>query len=70
MPALPRTEDQLVAHCAAVKKVHDKHRRKGVCINSKTHGKAWKGGRCKGCWRNKLAAERTAYAARKLLTNG
>lgn len=58
------------AKCAAMKKLHGERRDENVCINNKTHGKAHKGGRCKPCWKAKLAAERSRYAKRKAEEGG
>jgi hypothetical protein len=30
----------------------------GLCVNGKSHGKAFKGGRCEACWNRKLEAQR------------
>lgn len=48
-----------------MKKMHDRRREDGVCIQNKTHGKATRGGRCEACWRKKLDAERQQYATKK-----
>ena len=48
-------------HCARVKAIHDRRRKQGRCINNKHHGKAYRGGRCKPCWEQKLARERETY---------
>lgn len=47
-----------------MKKLHDVRRRRRRCINNETHGRAYRGGRCRDCWSTKLAQERATYLER------
>lgn len=44
-----------------IKKRHDRLRASKLCIASKHHGLAVKGGRCQACWDRKLKRERERY---------
>jgi hypothetical protein len=58
-----KQQKQKLRHkCATMKLLHGSRRKKKQCINNDTHGKAFRGGRCRACWKVKLAAERAAYA--------
>ena len=46
---------------SSTKKVHDRRRKEGICIQNKNHGPIHKGGRCLSCWIKKLAAEAKRY---------
>lgn len=57
-----RTPQQRKAASAWMKALHGRRRKRKKCINNEEHGRSFKGGRCRACWKTKLAAERTAYA--------
>ncbi len=42
---------------AGMKRLHDERRARGVCIQH-ARRRAYRGGRCRQCWKAKLAAER------------
>lgn len=61
-----RTDEARAANNAGVKKLHGRRRDEGKCIGNAKHGAAYKGGRCRKCWRAKLRAERKAYRAKEV----
>jgi hypothetical protein len=67
VPVRRPTPARIAASLRSVKRLHAKRRKAKVCINNATHGKAYKGGRCKLCWDAKLQAQQAKRKEKRRL---
>lgn len=64
--SITRSLTEAEKHAYRSKRRRDKLREAGMCIEARTHGPVFRGGRCEACWkRNKLRSHRSNALIKK-----